>query len=219
MGDIDVVTLRGTLQSIATYPFDDYRDHFSILLTKRSNTIFMEDQNLEEQGHKRQDRHVGFYTQKHGKILLDGGEKDEWDIITTCQIAGYRCLVAAEAAGCNEEGELVEVKAHRVLNRPEQRHSFRKGKLLKTYILCYLVGIKHILIGFLNTKGEVVERKRYTLPEIENECKKYWNRDYHMDFLGHVLSWALPQVSEGKVYQMAYYGGNQISFKEIDNTT
>ena len=150
-------------------------------------------------------------------VLLDKKNGNESNIMSTCEIAGIKCLLVAEIDGCTDEGEMVEIKAHMDIHTPDQRHQFRRGKLLNTFMQCYLVGVPNVVIGFRDRAGILQSTKHYTLAEIEHECQKYWNKDFHMEFLGKVLSWALSQVEAGKVYHMSYHAGNRILFNEVSS--
>eukprot|EP00116_Pleurobrachia_bachei_P005584 sb/3465846/ len=214
MESIDLIASRGILKKIATNPYDHFRNHFGIRLVKIADTIAMDTLDTAEEEMTTSQLRNMYHGHRLEKVTMDVGE-NESNIVTTCNIAGYRCLVRAEVDGCNDEGELVEVKANFVIQYPKQLENFRRGKLFTTFMQCYLVGIPNVLIGFRDKSGILRRVQNYTLPQIEEECKAYWNKDFYMAFLNAVLSWALPQIAEGKVYHLEYKGGDEIALIEV----
>eukprot|EP00116_Pleurobrachia_bachei_P007401 sb/3467663/ len=148
-------------------------------------------------------------------FLGEGSENNVYTLKLT-KIGRIRCFVAFQVDGRDRDGELLEMKANITIGKYMHEYVFHACKLFEAYLQCCLVGVPHLFIGFRNKDAGILEDfQQYTLPQIEDECRQYWNKDFYISFLNAVLSWALPQISEGKIYHLEYLGGDEITLIEV----
>eukprot|EP00116_Pleurobrachia_bachei_P007002 sb/3467264/ len=149
-------------------------------------------------------------------VFLEKGSENNVHTLKLAKIGRIRCFVAFQVDGRDRNGELVEIKATRIIRKYIHEYVFHASKLFEAYLQCRLVGVPHLFIGFRNKDaGRLEDFQQYTLPQIEDECRQYWNKDFYISFLNSVLSWALPQIAEGKVYHLEYLGGDEITLIEV----
>eukprot|EP00116_Pleurobrachia_bachei_P005078 sb/3465340/ len=224
--NIDLVTNRGRLRRLAQYPFNkryemDTREHFTFRLKKVGNFVVMDEIETQQRvdrvnGESDDIRRIMAQGFELENVFLEEGSENNIYTLKLTKIGRIRCFVASQVDGRGRDGELVEIKANRIIRKYIHEYVFHASKLFEAYLQCCLVGVPHLFIGFRNKDaGRLEEVKQYTLPQIEDECRQYWNKDFYLSFLNAVLSWALPQVAEGKVYHLEYWGGDEISLIEV----
>eukprot|EP00116_Pleurobrachia_bachei_P009446 sb/3469708/ len=123
-------------------------------------------------------------------VVLKEGSENKVHVLTLTTIGRIRCLVAAEVDGCDENGDLVEIKSNLLLPDDEyQKQKFYRFKLFAAFFQCYLVGIQHLLVGFRSYDNFLKDLKRAFLDSPSN-CRR-------------------------KVYHLEYKGGDEISLIEV----
>jgi len=222
LDNVDVLTYRGLLKKISMTKFDSYKNHWCVRLTKVNKSIIMDEIETEDKkkaklNDSRQQKLFQYYGHKFEECVLKIESDSEVDIVVTSKLGKLRYLFAAEVDGVNADGEIVELKTHRVLQTEHHKKAFRQSKLLNTFLQCYIAGIKETGFGFRDNRGFVKHIKYHSTDEVESICKGDWNKNDMMQSLNKVMDWAVSLVKPGKVYHMFYNGQDKIELIEVDN--
>ena len=222
MSSIALITYRGLLKKIAVTKFDHFHNHWCVRLSKIGSTLIMDEvETIQKKTSKdtetQQQKRFQYYGHKFEDDVLDYNDPDpaENNIVVTSKIGNIRCILAAEVDGKAKDGHIIELKTHRLLENAHHKSNFEKGKLMNTYMQCYLAGIENTCFGFRDQQGFVHHMTHYKISEIEEMCCKHWNKDMFLTFLFDVLSWAIPLVESDKVYHMSYLGSDNIELKLV----
>ncbi|KAJ3322384.1 Dom-3 Z [Boothiomyces sp. JEL0866] len=103
-------------------------------------------------------------------------------------------LILGGEVDCIYHKQYCELKTHKEIENERMDISFRKYKLLKTYIQSYLAGVVYIIFGFKKDQ-EIVGLKEYKTDQIPGICAEYWNRHVCFNFGSMVLDFIAENVT------------------------
>lgn len=223
LSNIQLITYRGLIKKIAISRVDCYKNHWCMRLSKVGCSVLMDeietDQNKNSKlSETHQQRKFTFYGHQFEKSMLDHKNSIpiESDIVVTSKIGDTRCIFAAEVDGKFDDGQIVELKTHRVLQNEYHINDFQRKKLMNTFMQCFLAGVKNAYFGFRDKHGFVHQLKNYEMSSIENMCQKHWNKEVMLLLLSDVLNWVIPLIESDKVYHMSYLGSDHITLELVD---
>lgn len=114
----------------------------------------------------------GAQDEPHPRIV---NEDEEFCGIFSLAIGGKRLAVAAEIDCFDDsDGQYLELKTFRLLQRDKDQFVFERFKLLAFWIQSYMVGVPRIVCGFRNDEFEVCKVQTFETAQIPSFCRKYW---------------------------------------------
>ncbi|KAJ2996192.1 Dom-3 Z [Globomyces sp. JEL0801] len=102
-----------------------------------------------------------------------------------------------------------ELKTHRVIETPQQKNSFHRFKLLKTWAQSYLAGVPNIIFGFRDDVGTLQSIKHWKTDDLPRIAKSenLWDRHVCLNFGTKVLDFLKQNITvddKNVVYTIKY---------------
>lgn len=102
-------------------------------------------------------------------------EDEEFCGIFLLTIGDKRLAVAAEIDCFDDsDGQYLELKTFRLLQRDKDQFVFERFKLLAFWIQSYMVGVPRIVCGFRNDEFEICKIQTFETTQIPSFCRKHW---------------------------------------------
>ena len=193
---------------------------------------------------------LGKYGCKFEDILRSGGPGDplyngkntEFQMAKCnklISICGHKIMTATRISGQEPCGPIESPENHVEMKTMFRlsKEKFASIKSQSLWIHCALVGVDAVYCGFRCMDGTLTEIKKYTMDELVDIGKDYWNPNEILTFLDTFLSWLKEKLNknavrsrrhkswlkdelsceEGSTFTLSYSGDGYISLEKGDH--
>ncbi|KAJ3276451.1 hypothetical protein HDV01_005074 [Terramyces sp. JEL0728] len=214
------VTWRGIMTLIVCTPYQQHED-WELNASLVDGTIYLEQVKTLQKDRPDQavNMYYGYKFEACFTSPMGSKEQDKISVNTNIQycsvfqarLAKHNLVLGGEV-DCISKNNYCELKTHKEIENEKMDYSFRKYKLLKTYIQSYLAGVVYVVFGFKRNQ-EIVELREYRTDQLPGLCRELWNRHVCFNFGKMVLDFISKNVTvddRNTVYKVRYNSRDRV---------
>ncbi|KAL1507410.1 hypothetical protein AB1Y20_008252 [Prymnesium parvum] len=122
---------------------------------------------------------------------------EEFCAVMKLELEQVRLFMAAEIdCRAGEPAEYVELKTSKLLEKPRDKASFERHKLLKFWLQSFLAGVPRVVVGFRDEAGVVRKLQAFKTLEIPRlvRAQGVWDPSVCLNFGRVVLEWVVRRL-------------------------